>query len=387
MKTTLRTDITVEQLCEGFIYNELEGKGVFGLDGRLTIQPEYQRNYLYSTGGKDVAVIDSLLKGYPIGIIYFNETEGGNYEVLDGQQRVTSIGRFITNRFAIKDSNGLPQYFSSLSQKTRDGLLNTPLLIYICNGDEPELKEWFKTINIAGIPLNQQELNNAVYSGQFVTLAKREFSNNQNANVQKWGAYVSGNVNRQDFLSTALDWVSHGDIDGYMSKHRFTDNINELKMHFNSVIDWAEMLFPVVRREMKGLKWGELYSKYKNSPYSSIKTSKLVEELYGDIFVTNKKGIYEYILSGGEKTNLLNVRVFDELTKNNVYKRQTKYAEEHDMSNCPLCAVGHDAGKTKIWRYKEMEADHVTAWSNDGTTNISNCQMLCITHNRAKGNK
>ena len=150
MKTTLRTDITVEQLCEGFIYNELEGKGVFGLDGRLTIQPEYQRNYLYSTGGKDVAVIDSLLKGYPIGIIYFNETEGGNYEVLDGQQRVTSIGRFITNRFAIKDSNGLPQYFSSLSQKTRDGLLNTPLLIYICNGDEPELKEWFKTINIAG---------------------------------------------------------------------------------------------------------------------------------------------------------------------------------------------------------------------------------------------
>src|SRR5260221_4260052 len=215
MKTTLQT-YTVSEINQGFEYNELEGKGLFGLSGKLTIQPEYQRNYIYAEEGKETAVIDSLLKEYPIGLLYFNKVGDNKYEVLDGQQRITSIGRFIAGRFAVKDSNGLEQHFSGLAQVLKDKILNAPLLAYICEGEEPEIKDWFKTINIAGVPLKPQEILNAVYSGPFVTLAKEEFSNSQNSNIQKWGAYVAGDVKRQAYLERVLDWVSHGAIDNYM---------------------------------------------------------------------------------------------------------------------------------------------------------------------------
>ena len=213
MKTILKTNITVKEICDGFVYNELEGKGLFGLSGKLTIQPEYQRNYIYaSDGGKrEMAVLESVLKGYPIGLIYFNKVSADNLEVLDGQQRITSLGRFITNKFAIKDENGSPQYFGGMAKDKQTKILETKLLIYECEGTESQIKEWFRTINIAGVPLNNQELLNAVYSGPFVTRAKEEFSNSQNANIQKWSAYVSGSANRQDFLERALDWVSKGD--------------------------------------------------------------------------------------------------------------------------------------------------------------------------------
>ena len=210
MKTTLQTEITVKDICDGFVYNELEGKGLFGLSGKLTIQPEYQRNYIYADGKKDVAVIESILKGYPLGLIYFNRVGDDKLEVLDGQQRITSFGRFVTSKFAIKDENGMQQYFSGIAADKQEAILQTKLLIYECEGTESEIKEWFKTINIAGVPLNTQELLNAVYSGPFVTLAKEEFSNSQNANIQKWSAYVSGSANRQDFLETALEWVRSG---------------------------------------------------------------------------------------------------------------------------------------------------------------------------------
>ena len=180
METTLRTDITIKDICEGFIYNELEGKGLFGLSGTLTIQPEYQRNYIYADGKRDVAVIQSILKGYPLGLIYFNRVDKNNLEVLDGQQRITSFGRFVTNKFAIKDENGMQQYFDSLATELKDKILKTKIIIYECEGTEPEIKEWFKTINIAGVPLTNQELLNALYSGPFVTLGKEEFSNSKN---------------------------------------------------------------------------------------------------------------------------------------------------------------------------------------------------------------
>ena len=199
MDTTLQTEITIKDICEGFVYNELEGKGLFGLSGKLTIQPEYQRNYIYADGKRDVAVIESILKGYPLGLIYFNKVSDNNLEVLDGQQRITSFGRFVTNKFAIKDQNGMEQYFSGIAKDKQDKILNTKILIYECEGTETEIKEWFKTINIAGVPLNNQELLNAIYSGPFVTLAKEEFSNSQNANIQKWSAYISGSANRQEF--------------------------------------------------------------------------------------------------------------------------------------------------------------------------------------------
>jgi len=387
MKTTLITDITVKDICEGFVYNELEGKGLFGLSGKLTIQPEYQRNYIYADGKKDVAVIESILKGYPIGLIYFNKVSDDNLEVLDGQQRITSFGRFVTNKFAIKDVNGMEQYFDGMASDKQSKILETKLLIYECEGTETEIKEWYRTINIVGIPLNNQELLNAVFSGPFVTLGKEEFSNTQNANIQKWSAYIKGSANRQEFLERALDWVSKGNIDDYMSRHRYDRNITELKTYFNTVIDWISGVFIDVLKEMRGLEWGRLYEEYHKKAYNPQKVSDEVQKLYHDPYVKNRKGIFEYILGGSVDTKLLDVRVFDEATKLSVYKTQTDEAVNKSISNCPLCAIGHDANKSRIWQLRDMDADHVTAWSKGGATDIKNCQMLCKTHNRAKGNR
>lgn len=386
MITTLKT-YTVQDICNGFVYNELEGKGLFGLGGKLTIQPEYQRNYIYADGKKDVAVIQSILKGYPLGLIYFNKVADDKFEVLDGQQRITSIGRYVTGKFAVKDQNNLEQYFSGLPQELQDKILNTELLIYECQGSESEIKEWFKTINIAGVPLNNQELLNAVYSGPFVTLAKAEFSNSQNANVQMWSAYISGNVNRQDYLAAALDWVSHGHVGDYMSQHRYDDNINELKAYFTSVIDWASSVFIDIKNEMCGLEWGRLYEQYHQNAYNPAEVSQKLHELYADPYVTNRKGICEYILGGCVDTKLLNIRIFSDVDKQAAYEQQTQIAQQQGVSNCPLCAMGNDNNRTRIWKLSEMDADHVTAWSRGGSTSLDNCQMLCKTHNRAKGNK
>lgn len=387
MQTQLRTDITIADICKGFVYNELEGKGLYGLSGKLTIQPEYQRNYIYADGKRDVAVIDSILKGYPIGLIYFVEPTDGKFEVLDGQQRITSLGRFVTGKFAIKDENGMQQYFSGLDKEKQDLILNTPLTIYICRGEEAEIKEWFRTINIVGVPLVNQELLNAIYSGPFVTAAKAEFSNSQNALVQKWKAFVSGDVKRQAFLERALDWVSKGNIEAYMSQHRYENNINELKTYFTSVIDWADSVFQDIRPEMCGLEWGRLYETYHNTPYDPATVNDRVRALYGDEFVSDRKGIFEYVLGGEQDKKLLNIRVFDERTKKKVYAKQTVKAEAEHISNCPYCAQMEGANKTRIYKISEMDADHVTAWSHGGSTDEANCQMLCKTHNRSKGNR
>lgn len=389
MKTILKTNITVKNICEGFVYNELEGKGLFGLSGKLTIQPEYQRNYIYALDGgkREMAVIESVLKGYPIGLIYFNKATESNFEVLDGQQRITSLGRFVTDKFAIKDENGMEQYFGGMAKDKKDKILETKLLIYECAGTESQIKEWFKTINIAGVPLVPQELLNAIYSGPFVTLGKEEFSNSQNANIQKWSAYVKGSANRQAFFERALDWVSKGNIDDYMSSHRNDKNINELKKYFNSVIDWISSVFTDVESEMCGLEWGRLYEQYHKKAYNPKKVSAEVRELYGDPYIKNRKGIFEFILGGSTDTKLLEVRIFDEAIKKSVYATQTAKAEKKNISNCSHCAIGHDANKAKIWGLSDMDADHVSAWSKGGATSIKNCEMLCKTHNRAKGNR
>jgi len=388
MNTSLRTDITIRDICEGFTYNELEGKGLFGLNGKLTIQPEYQRNYIYADGKKDVAVIDSLLKGYPIGVLYFNKVGTDRYEVLDGQQRITSFGRFVTNKFAIP-WQGIPRNFDGLAEDLRDKILNTKLLVYICEGEESEIREWFQTINIAGIPLNRQELLNAVFSGPFVTEAKKEFSNSQNANIQKWSSFIRGKVNRQDYLHTALEWVAKGEenISQYMSDHRQDCNINELKNYFASVIGWIDSVFTNIEDEMQGLPWGELYETYHNTPYDRDDVAKKQRELYADPYVKSRKGVFEYILGGCQLPRLLEIRCFEDSVKKAVYAQQTQSAQANGESNCPLCALGKDNNRTRIWKLAEMDADHVTAWSKGGATDISNCQMLCQTHNRAKGNK
>ena len=388
MKTSLRSR-SVKELIEGFVYNELEAKGLFGLGGDLVIQPEYQRNYIYADGKRDVAVIDSLLRGYPLGLLYFNVTSPGKYEVLDGQQRVTSIGRFVTNKFAVRDDKGMEQYFSGLAADKQALIMDAELLVYECEGTESEIKQWYQTINIAGVPLNAQELLNAVYSGPFVTEGKREFSNSQNANVQKWSAFVQGTVNRQDYWERALEWVAKGkpSIPAYMSAHRHDKNINEVKTYFNTVIDWASTLFVDIEKEMRGLEWGRLYETYGAKSYSPKDLSAKVQALYGDSYVKNRKGIWEYVLGGSTETKLLEVRVFDDATKKAAYAAQTASAKTAGESNCPLCAHGTNANKTKIWQLDEMDADHVTAWSKGGATTAANCEMLCKTHNRAKGNK
>ena len=386
MNTELRTNITIEQLCKGFVYNELEGKGLYGLSGKLTIQPEYQRNYIYADGKKDVAVIESIINNYPIGLLYFNKLAEDKYEVLDGQQRITSIGRFLTGKLDIVDkTDGKTKGFDGFDENIQKKILNYKLTIYICDGTETEIKAWFKTINIAGVPLNDQEFANAIFSGPFVTLAKEEFSNSNNSSVKKWSCYIDGDVKRQMILKAALDWVSKGNIDKYMSDHRKDKDITELKTYFTSVIDWIDGVFTDVEPFMRGLPWGAYYEKYHKNAYDPQKVSAKHQELAADEWVSNS-GICEYILGGCTDTKLLHIRVFDDKTKRIKYKAQTDEAKAKGVSNCPYCATGTNANRTKIWDLKEMDADHVTAWSKGGVTDISNCEMLCKTHNRSKGN-
>ena len=388
MKTTLHTDWTVGDICKGFIYDKNEGKGLFGLDGKLIIQPEYQRNYIYGDGKKDVAVVDSLLKGYPLGLIYFVLNSDGMYEVLDGQQRITSFARFVNQSwpFAV-ERNGKQRYFNSLDPDEKKKLVETKLTIYVCEGEPSEIQEWFETINIAGVPLVKQELLNASYHGPFVTKARALFSNTGNSNMNRWQTYIKGDPKRQAILETALDWVNDGDIEDYMAKHRYDTSIDELKNHFDTVIDWIDSIFEYTGSEVCGLEWGRLYREYHTKAYSKDYVTKRVDELLADTQITNKRGIFEYILGGEQDTTLLNVRVFDEKTKKAVYDRQTREAMEKGISNCPFCAIGHDNNAKRIYRLNEMDADHVTAWSRGGATDASNCQMLCKSHNRAKGNK
>lgn len=392
MEATLK-QYTVKELCEGFTYSDLDGKGLYGLSGQLTIQPEYQRNYLYSEnngqgikGNGEIAVIDSVLKRYPLGLFYFNRLEDGRLEVLDGQQRITSLGRFLIGKFSMM-IGGTPYKFKALPEDKRRLIEDTRLLAYICEGTESEIKEWFEIINIGGVRLNDQEKFNAIYSGPFVTAARREFSNKEDSRVQKWANYISGTAVRQDFLATALKWVSHGDVREYMQEHRYDTDINELRLYFNDVMSWIEHTFDDYYPKMCGLDWGDLYERFHTRPYDHKAVAEKVAQLYDDPCVQDKKNVFEYVLNGCRDSRLLNVRVFDDNVKRRVYRRQTADARAAGTSNCPLCAIGHDANRTRIWAIKDMDADHVMAWSKGGATDESNCQMLCKTHNRAKGNR
>lgn len=388
MKTTLHTDWTVGDVCKGFVFDRNEDKGLFGLDGQLIIQPEYQRNYIYGDGKRDVAVVESLLKGYPLGLIYFVKNADGMYEVLDGQQRITSFARYVNKSwpFAV-ELDGKPRYFDSLDADQQKLIVNTPLTIYVCEGEPSEIQAWFETINIAGVPLVDQELRNAAYHGPFVTKAREVFSNTGNANMNRWQTYVSGDPKRQAILETALEWVSGGNIDDYMAQHRYDTNIDDLKNHFDTVVDWVDSVFEYTGSEMRGREWGRLYHEYHKNAYSKDKVAERVTALLDDSQVTDKKGVFEYVLGGEIDSSLLHIRVFDKKTIKAVYRKQTAEAEAKGVSNCPLCAIGHDANAKRIYKESEMDADHVTAWSNGGLTDEANCQMLCKTHNRSKGNK
>ncbi|HBJ76984.1 MAG TPA: HNH endonuclease [Porphyromonadaceae bacterium] len=385
MKTTLHK-ISIKEICEGFYYNEIEGKGLYGMGGKLVIQPEYQRNYIYADGKRDVEVIRSIIKGYPLGLFYFNQVEEEKFEVLDGQQRITSIGRFLKGNFAV-EVNGIMRNIDSIPLDIRERIEETELLVYYCDGEESEILEWFQTINIVGIPLNEQEMLNATYYGPFVTKAKSVFSNSSNTSKQKWEAYLSGDIKRQDFLHTALEWVSKGDVAGYMSAHRRNDNIRELEAYFVSVIDWITGIFTNNYSQTKGLDWGRLYETYHSQPYNPKKVAERVDMLMSDPYIKDKKNIFEYVLGGEQEKKLLNIRVFDDATKESVYRKQTREAKEKGISNCPYCVIKNGQNRSRVWGRNEMDADHITAWSKGGDTILENCQMLCKAHNRAKGNR
>ncbi len=390
MKTTLRTDWTVADICKGFVFDKNEGKGLFGLDGELIIQPEYQRNYIYDADGRDIAVVESLIKGYPLGLLYFVKNADGKLEVLDGQQRITSFARFVNDSHSFSVVvNGKHRKFDSLDVDLQKKVAQAPLTVYICEGEPSEIQEWFEIINKVGVKLEKQELRNAAYYGPFVTKARAIFSRTSgNSKMARWRTYVAGDPTRQAILERALDWVSHGNIEEYMSEHRHDDDITVLKNNFESIIDWVSLLFDSTDHVMCGQKWGELYERFHGNAYSKEAINKRFNELMDDYYVKDKKGIIEYLLDGEQDTRLLDVRIFDDGIKRKVYKKQTDKAEAKHISNCPLCAQSNNPNlNKKKYTLKEMDADHVTAWSKGGETTEANCQMLCKTCNRSKGNR
>lgn len=357
-------EIPIREVAEG--YKDSQESGVSGYGGKLDIRPAYQREFIYKDDKRN-AVIDTVRKDFPLNVMYWVKTKQGTYEVLDGQQRTISICQYINKDFSIDY-----QYFHNLTAAEQEQILNYKLMIYICEGTDKEQLDWFRVINIAGEKLTDQELRNAVYTGEWLTDAKKYFSKSSCPAYQIGSKYLNGVANRQDYLQTALRWIAARDgkvIEEYMSEHQHDTNANELWLYFKSVIDWVMVLFPNYRKEMKGIEWGLLYNQYHNNSYDSKKFEERILELIDDDDVGSNKGIYEYLFDGEEKH--LSLRQFDDKTKRKVYEKQ--------KGICPVCG--------KHFEIEEMEADHIDPWHSGGKTVIENCQMLCKHCNRRKSSK
>lgn len=352
-------EITIRELTNGYKDNAEEG--VIGYDGKLDIRPPYQREFVYGDKERN-AVINTVQKDFPLNVMYWAVREDGNFEIIDGQQRTISICQYVNNDFSI---NGLA--FHNLPKDKQEELLKYKLMVYFCSGTDSEKLDWFQTINIAGKELTDQELRNAVYSGTWVTDAKRYFSKNSRPKVGD--EYLSGSANRQEYLETAINWISNGQIKQYMSDHQLDPTAIDLWNYFQSVINWVKAVFPKYRREMKGIEWGFLYNDFKDQKFDPNKLEKEVAKLMEDDDVDSKKGIYLYVLTRKEK--FLNIRAFSPNQKREAYERQ--------KGICVVCK--------KHFEIEEMEADHITPWHLDGKTTADNCQMLCKEDNRRKSGK
>jgi Protein of unknown function DUF262/HNH endonuclease len=358
MKIELKK-ISVGGLVEG--YEDNQENGVIGYGGKLDIRPPYQREFVYGDKERQ-AVIDTLQKNHPLNVMYWAVREDGGYEVIDGQQRTISICQYVNGDFSV---NGLA--FHNLTNDKQNQILEYELMIYFCAGKDSEKLEWFKTINIAGKELTNQELRNAVYSGPWVSDAKRYFSK---SNRPKLGDdFLSGAAIRQEYLETAIDWISNGNIESYMSKNQNEPNANELWLYFQAVINWVKTTFPTYRKEMKGIDWGLLYNEFKNVKLDSKKLDQEITSLMLDEDVDSKKGIYPFVLTRKEK--YLNIRAFSDGHKREAYERQ--------KGICAKCKMKFELA--------EMEADHITPWHEGGKTIPDNCQMLCREDNRRKSGK
>lgn len=360
MKIELK-EITVKELTEDYEDND-EG-GVVGYSGKLDIRPPYQREFIYKDKQRD-AVINTITKDFPLNVMYWAVREDGNFEVIDGQQRTISICQYVDGEFAFND-----RYFHNLQDDEQEQLLNYKLMIYLCSGTDSEKLEWFKTINIAGEQLTEQELRNAVYHGSWVSDAKRYFSKTDCAAYSIGGDYLSGTAIRQNYLATVIDWISKGNIEGYMAKQQHKPNANEIWLYFQSVISWIKATFPTYRKEMKGIEWGPLYDEFKDAELDAKKLEAEIKELMEDEDVTKKKGIYAYVLTRKEKH--LNIRAFTDKQKREAYERQDGI--------CTVC--------NEHFELEQMEADHITPWHGGGKTSADNCQMLCKEDNRRKSGK
>jgi hypothetical protein len=389
MKIELRP-ITVREMVQN--YKDSAEEGVVGYGGRLNIRPAYQREFVYKDEQRN-EVIRTVMRGYPstefpLNVMYWAKTDEESYELIDGQQRTISLCQYANNEFSIL-IDGMPQNFDNLSSEKKEYFLNYRLQVYVCEGTSDEKLEWFTIINIAGEPLTRQELLNANFTGPWLSSAKRYFMKSNSPGYLLANKYleIEANQSRGKGLETAIKWVSDDDVKQYMADHQNDENADVLWQHFRKVIEWVQHVFTDYHREMKGVKWGQLYKQYNEESYDPEIVSTQVQKLYSDLFVKNHTGIYEYILGRSKESQLLDVRVFSDAEKYATYALQTEIAKTKGESNCPSCAIGHSANKNRIWMLEEMDADHVTAWSKGGATSPENCQMLCIAHNRAKGNR
>jgi hypothetical protein len=355
-------EITVRELTEG--YKDNAENGVVGYGGKLDIRPPYQREFIYKDKQRD-AVIDTITKNFPLNVMYWAAREDGGYEVIDGQQRTISVCQYVTGDFAFKNL-----YFHNLQNDKKEQILNYELMVYLCEGTDSEKLEWFKTINIAGEKLTEQELRNAVYHGSWVSDAKRYFSKNGCPAQSIASDYLNGSAIRQEYMETAIEWISNGEIEKYMSEHQHDSNASALWIYFQSVISWVTATFTIKRSKfMKGVDWGMLYNRFKDNVYDIKAIETETAKLIDDDDVTNKKGIYPYILARDEK--YLSIRIFTNSMKQKVYERQEGI--------CTHCK--------KHFELSEMEADHITPWHAGGKTDEANCQMLCKNCNRRKSGK
>jgi len=360
MKIELK-EITVRELTEGFKDNA--EAGVVGYGGKLDIRPPYQREFIYKDKQRD-AVINTIKNDFPLNVMYWAVRDDGNFEVIDGQQRTISVCQYVNSDFSFGNL-----YIHNLQDDQKNQILDYKLMVYLCTGTDSEKLEWFKIINIAGEKLTDQELRNAVYSGTWVTDAKRYFSKNGCPAYAIGSDYLTGTPIRQDYLETAIEWISQGKIEDYMSKHQHDQNANELWLYYKRVMDWVPATFTRKRRFMKGVDWGTLYNKYKDEPFNTNEIEAETAKLIADDDVQKKSGIYPYILTRDER--FLSIRQFTDSMKQKVYERQEEI--------CPICKKRFDISG--------MEGDHITPWHEGGKTMEVNCQLLCKEDNRRKSGR
>lgn len=354
-------EIPIREVIKNYINNNEEG--VVGFGGKLNIRPKYQREFVYNDKQRD-EVINTIRNSFPLNVMYWATNNDGTYEVLDGQQRTISFCEYVIGNFSL---NNLA--FHNLTNVEQEQILDYKLMIYICTGNDKEKLDWFKIINIAGVQLSDQELRNAIYTGEWLTDAKRHFSKNNCPAYNIASDYLNGSPIRQDYLEKALEWINDGKIEEYMSIHQHDQNANELWLYFQSVINWVKLTFVKYRKEMKGINWGKLYNQFKDTKFDTNKLEEEIAILMQDNDVTKKSGIYEYILTRDEK--YLNIRVFDDNMKREAFERQTGI--------CVKCE--------EQFSIEEMAGDHIIPWSKGGKTTAENCQMLCTRCNAIKSNK